>query len=220
MGGDRLRAGPGQPAAARRPALGPVRAQAAVPHRRRRIRAGLGGRRWGRGFSSAASADARWPRRSAVRPRISRCCWPRGWPRERSRRCWPRRPCRWCLYVNLVIAAVAFAGALIWLREGVRPEWVRLDLAGTAAIVLGLVGMVYGFGNSGAQGWTDPWTLSAIIGGAALLFAFVLIERRTRRPLLPLRGDPRSRPGRGVPVDRDLRDRFVRGVPVPHLLPR
>ena len=89
--------------------------------------------------------------------------------------------------MNLVIAAVAFAGALIWLREGVRPEWVRLDLAGTAAIVLGLVGMVYGFGNSGAQGWTDPWTLSAIIGGAALLFAFVLIERRTRRPLLPLR---------------------------------
>jgi Tetracyclin repressor-like, C-terminal domain len=29
---------------------------------------------------------------------------------------------RWCLYVNLVIAAVAFAGALAWLRDGSRPE--------------------------------------------------------------------------------------------------
>src|SRR5579863_10316540 len=28
---------------------------------------------------------------------------------------------RWCLYVNLIIAAVAFAGALVWLRDSSRP---------------------------------------------------------------------------------------------------
>ncbi len=93
---------------------------------------------------------------------------------------------RWCLYVNLIIAAVAFAGALAWLRDGSRPERVRLDIAGTATVVLGLVGIVYGLGNTESKGWTNPWTLGAVIAGAVLVAIFVLIERRASRPLLPL----------------------------------
>ena len=44
---------------------------------------------------------------------------------------------RWCLYVNLIIAAVAFAGAPAFLHDGDRPERVRLDIAGTVTAVLG-----------------------------------------------------------------------------------
>jgi EmrB/QacA subfamily drug resistance transporter len=106
---------------------------------------------------------------------------------------------RWCLYVNLVIAAVAFAGALAWLRDGDRPERVRLDIAGTATVVLGLVGIVYGLGSSAAKGWTNPWTLGAVISGAVLLVIFVMIERRASRPLLPL----------GVILDRDRGAAFL-----------
>ncbi len=106
---------------------------------------------------------------------------------------------RWCLYVNLVIAAVAFAGALAWLRDGSRPERVRLDIAGTATVVLGLVGIVYGLGNTESKGWTNPATLGAVIAGVVLVVIFVLIERRASRPLLPL----------GVILDRDRGAAFL-----------
>ena len=93
---------------------------------------------------------------------------------------------RWCLYVNLIIAAIALVGALIWLREGARPTRVRLDLPGTITSVLGLVGIVYGLGNAASAGWTDGWTLGTSIGGLVLLIVFVLIQRRSANPLLPL----------------------------------
>ena len=93
---------------------------------------------------------------------------------------------RWCLYVNLIIAAMALVGALIWLREGERPERVRLDTAGTVTVVLGLVGIVYGLGNAASKGWTDVWTLGAVIAGVALIIIFVLVERCASHPLLPL----------------------------------
>ena len=93
---------------------------------------------------------------------------------------------RWCLYVNLIIAAIAFAGALAFLHDGARPERVRLDLAGTVTAVLGLVGVVYGLGNAESKGWDDIGTLGPVIAGAAFVVAFVLIERRASDPLLPL----------------------------------
>jgi EmrB/QacA subfamily drug resistance transporter len=94
---------------------------------------------------------------------------------------------RWCLYVNLVIAAVAFAGALAFLRDGARPERVQLDISGTVVAVLGLVGLVYGLGSAESKGWKDFWTLGPVIAGVVLLIVFVLIERRASHPLLPLR---------------------------------
>ncbi|WP_433663432.1 MFS transporter [Nocardia sp. CA-128927] len=93
---------------------------------------------------------------------------------------------RWCLYVNIVIAAIAFAGALVFLRDGDRPARVRPDIAGTAAAVFGLVGIVYGLGNAESHGWNNPATLVPVSAGVLLVAAFVLIERRTQHPLLPL----------------------------------
>jgi EmrB/QacA subfamily drug resistance transporter len=93
---------------------------------------------------------------------------------------------RWCLYVNVPIAVVALAGALVYLRDGARPPRVRLDVAGTITSLLGLVGIVYGLGNAEAKGWTDPTTLGPALAGVVLVVAFVLIERRSTHPLLPL----------------------------------
>jgi EmrB/QacA subfamily drug resistance transporter len=93
---------------------------------------------------------------------------------------------RWCLYVNLVFAAVAFLGALVFLHDGDRPERVRLDLAGTLTAAFGLVGLVFGLGHAASDGWGDGWTLGPAITGLLLVTVFVLIERRARHPLLPL----------------------------------
>lgn len=94
---------------------------------------------------------------------------------------------RWCLDVNVIIAAVAFAGALAWLRDGGRAPRARLDIAGTAAVVPGLTGIVYGLGNAQAKGWTSLQTLGAVVAGIVLLVVFAAAERRARCPLLPLR---------------------------------
>jgi EmrB/QacA subfamily drug resistance transporter len=93
---------------------------------------------------------------------------------------------RWCLYVNVVIAVVAIIGAVIWLRDGERPARGRLDLAGTATIVLGLVALVYGLGNAASAGWTNGWTIGSLAVGVVLVVAFVLVERRVPHPLMPL----------------------------------
>jgi EmrB/QacA subfamily drug resistance transporter len=93
---------------------------------------------------------------------------------------------RWCLYVNLVIAAVAFAGALLFLADGVRPERTRLDVSGTITAVLGLVAVAYGLGNAASKGWGDLRTWGPVLAGVALVVVFVLLERRVRHPLLPL----------------------------------
>jgi EmrB/QacA subfamily drug resistance transporter len=94
---------------------------------------------------------------------------------------------RWCLYVNLVIAAVALAGAFVKLRETAQPVRQPLDLPGVFTAVAGLVALVYGLGNAEANGWGDALTYGPIVAGLALLTAFVAIERRVAHPLLPLR---------------------------------
>ena len=93
---------------------------------------------------------------------------------------------RWCLYVNLVIAALALAG-VGKLHEAVRTSRPRLDLPGAVAAVVGLVSLVYGLANAETHSWTAASTLVPIIAGLVVLAAFVLVERRSPHPLLPLR---------------------------------
>ena len=94
---------------------------------------------------------------------------------------------RWCLYVNLVFAALACVGAVLLLRRepaGPRP---RLDLPGLATEVAGMFCVVYGFSNAASDGWHAPATWGFLLAGAALLTAFGYIETRASQPLLPLR---------------------------------
>ncbi len=94
---------------------------------------------------------------------------------------------RWCLYVNLVIAAIAVAGALLKLKDEPADANGKIDIPGTITAVVGLVALVYGLGHKEGHEWTDFWTLGPIVFGLVVLFAFVLIERRSAHPLLPLR---------------------------------
>ncbi|MEV6641461.1 DHA2 family efflux MFS transporter permease subunit [Amycolatopsis sp. NPDC051371] len=93
---------------------------------------------------------------------------------------------RWCLYVNVVIAVIAIAGALVFLVDRPRPERTRPDFAGTVLALLGLFGIVYGLGNAASVGWADFRALGPAVSGVLLVVAFVLVERRVRDPLLPL----------------------------------
>jgi EmrB/QacA subfamily drug resistance transporter len=94
---------------------------------------------------------------------------------------------RWCLYVNLVIAVIALAGAYLWLHDDAPLSRPRLDLPGALTAVTGLVGLVYGLGNAESHGWTAASTLVPIVLGLLLLALFVMIEQRSSHALLPLR---------------------------------
>lgn len=94
---------------------------------------------------------------------------------------------RWCLYVNLVFAAIAVAGALAYIpgrRPASRP---RMDWPGAVLACAGLFAIVFGFSQAATAGWTAVRTLGSLVGGVVLLAGFVVTERHVRHPLLPMR---------------------------------
>ena len=94
---------------------------------------------------------------------------------------------RWCLYVNVILGAVAVVGAVRLLTAYPRDPDVRIDWPGTILVVAGLVAFVYGLSEADTAGWGAPTTLTLLVAGVVLLAAFVLVEMRVQHPLLPLR---------------------------------
>lgn len=93
---------------------------------------------------------------------------------------------RWCLYVNIPIAALAVFGAATVLHGRRGRSNVELDVPGALLGCSGLLAVVYGFSEAAPRGWTDPLVLAFLIGGACLLAAFGWWQTRTSHPLLPL----------------------------------
>ena len=94
---------------------------------------------------------------------------------------------RWCLYVNLVFAAVAATGAVLLLRNTRADHRPRLDIPGTLLASAGLFCIVFGFSHAATGGWRDALTIGSIVLGVVLLTAFVVVQKRVTDPLLPLR---------------------------------
>ncbi len=94
---------------------------------------------------------------------------------------------RYCLYVNLVFAAIAVAGALAYIHTGRPATRPRMDWPGTVLACAGLFLIVFGFSHAETSGWTSALTLGSLILGPVLLAGFVAAEQRSTHPLLPLR---------------------------------
>jgi EmrB/QacA subfamily drug resistance transporter len=95
---------------------------------------------------------------------------------------------RWCLLVNVPVAAVAAVAALYVVRESRSTEEIRhYDIPGALTSTLGLVSLVYAFTKAETDGWSSGTTLGFLAIAVVLLVVFVLIELRTNFPLLPLR---------------------------------
>src|SRR5207244_13368964 len=85
----------------------------------------------------------------------------------------------------LALAGAAW-GALV-LRELAKPDTVRgFDVLGTSAFLVGLTGLVLGVSRGGLSGWNDPIVLGGLAAAAALLPAWIFIERSSRAPMLDL----------------------------------
>jgi EmrB/QacA subfamily drug resistance transporter len=90
-------------------------------------------------------------------------------------------------WINGPIGAVALLAALKVLPNtrtasaGLR----QFDLPGAVTVLGGLMTLMYALGGTATYGWLSTRTLAALTLSALLLTAFVLIERRTARPLIP-----------------------------------
>jgi DHA2 family methylenomycin A resistance protein-like MFS transporter len=61
----------------------------------------------------------------------------------------------------------------------------RLDVAGIASATALIGGVIFALVEAPAQGWTSPWSITAITLAVAAAIAFGWVERRTPAPLLP-----------------------------------
>jgi EmrB/QacA subfamily drug resistance transporter len=93
----------------------------------------------------------------------------------------------WVFWFNVPFAlAGALWGALI-LRELAKPDAVRgFDVLGTITFVVGLTGLVLGVSRGGLTGWNDTIVIVALAAAVVLLPAWVMIERRSKAPMLDL----------------------------------
>ncbi len=100
-------------------------------------------------------------------------------------------PVNWHL-IFLVSAPVGFFGTVwayfmlhdIGVRKHARIDWWG-NLLFAAGLIAILVGITYGLLPYGGHpmGWTNPWVLTALFGGLALLVIFVYVETRVAEPL-------------------------------------
>ena len=94
---------------------------------------------------------------------------------------------RWIFAIN-----VPFVLATLALVRAAVPESVdtastpRIDYLGSLLVGLGLAGLVFAMIEQPAYGFGDPIVYLPGLLGAALLVAFVLHERRSAHPMLPL----------------------------------
>ena len=88
--------------------------------------------------------------------------------------------------INLPIAVAVIVLANRYIPE-TRDELAtgRLDVTGAVLASVGLGCLIYGLTEGPAAGWT-PVVISITAAGLVLLGLFVIVERRTPEPLLPL----------------------------------
>lgn len=99
-------------------------------------------------------------------------------------------------WLNVPIGLLLTPIAALRLAESYGPAR-RLDGPGVALVAVGLTGVVLGLVRGGDAGWTSPTVVASFALGAGLLVGFVLRERSTAAPVLPL-GLFRSRGFRAV----------------------
>jgi EmrB/QacA subfamily drug resistance transporter len=95
---------------------------------------------------------------------------------------WP-----WIFIVNVPVGIAAFAATLRYVPES-RAELAHrtFDLRGAVTVTAGLIVIVFAIVKSATWGWGSASTLGLLAVGLALLALFVVLERRSRAPLVRL----------------------------------
>ncbi len=93
---------------------------------------------------------------------------------------------RWCLYVNVAIAAAAITAGRAVLPGSASYPRARIDLLAGMLATGGLAAIVFGCSQAAGHGWASGVVLLPIIAGLLALAGFGLRQSRTPAPILPL----------------------------------
>jgi len=97
--------------------------------------------------------------------------------------------------INLPIGVIALILALLVLpgRNAEPENQARVagknsfDIAGLMLSMVGFSVLIYGITEAGSKGWGNSTVLTFILGGVAVLLAFIIVELRTSDPVIDLR---------------------------------
>ncbi|MGY0498480.1 MFS transporter [Nocardia sp. FBN12] len=93
---------------------------------------------------------------------------------------------RWVFLINVPVVVLALVLLPRLVGESRSGPRVRVDIAGAALITGAPVLLVYGLLRASETGWGEVGSTMAMVGAALLAVVFVIVERRTGEPLVPL----------------------------------
>lgn len=94
---------------------------------------------------------------------------------------------RWNFFVNIPIGILVIVGAFHLVpAHNAEERTGKLDVIGAGLITSSLIALVYAITNAGVWGWTSPRMLGLVGTALVLLIGFVINEKYTPHPLLPL----------------------------------
>jgi MFS family permease len=99
-----------------------------------------------------------------------------------------QRARQWVLWVNVPVAAIALAFTPGLIPESRSESATRhYDAAGAVSITAGLSLLAYSLLDASSSGWGSTKIVSLLAASVALIGAFVVIEQRSKAPLVPFR---------------------------------
>jgi EmrB/QacA subfamily drug resistance transporter len=107
---------------------------------------------------------------------------------------------RWFFFINVPIGIAVIVLTLTSVEESKDETFTgHIDWTGFGLITTGMVLFILALQDSGTEGWGSPLIIGSLVGGVALLIAFVVVETRVRDPLVEF-GLFRSLPFAGAAV--------------------
>jgi EmrB/QacA subfamily drug resistance transporter len=88
--------------------------------------------------------------------------------------------------VNVPVGVFALVVTIWRVEESRSPQPTSPDWPGFALFTAGLIGLVYGLIRAGETTWSDTGVIICLAAGAALLAAFLMVERRVAHPMFDL----------------------------------
>jgi MFS family permease len=89
--------------------------------------------------------------------------------------------------VNVPLAGFALAAALVLIdADGPIDRSRSFDLPGAVTVTTSITLLVVALVEGPNLGWLSVWTICLLVTGTALFLAFLIIEKRSNDPLLPL----------------------------------
>lgn len=92
----------------------------------------------------------------------------------------------WVFLVNIPIGIAVLSLTGMLLPHGKRHKG-RVDYLGAFSITGALILLVYAIVTANDAGWSSLQTVSLLLASTGLLGAFIMIQKRSREPLIPLR---------------------------------